>query len=88
MQVLVALDYIHRKLEIIHTDLKPENIMLSVTVREPKRSMPASSAVKHSGAAPNGEKVPLPAGLCISAFVIAAFSCLVVRHNERPQALS
>ncbi|CAK0782897.1 hypothetical protein CVIRNUC_006092 [Coccomyxa viridis] len=52
-QVLISLDYIHRKLGIIHTDLKPENVMLTATVREPKQR-PPSAASKPSDAAPNG----------------------------------
>ncbi len=52
MQVLIGLDYIHRKLGIIHTDLKPENVMLSCIVREKK--LPASEASRLHDATPNG----------------------------------
>ena len=31
MQVLMALDYMHTQCEIIHTDIKPENILLCVS---------------------------------------------------------
>ncbi len=37
-QVLVAIDYMHSKLEIIHTDLKPENVMLTEAIR-PRRHL-------------------------------------------------
>lgn len=33
-QVLVGLDYLHRMCGIIHTDLKPENVLLSLTKDE------------------------------------------------------
>ncbi|KAI3901657.1 hypothetical protein MKW92_053494 [Papaver armeniacum] len=39
--ILVGLDYLHRKLSIIHTDLKPENILLLSTIdpaKDPRRS--------------------------------------------------
>lgn len=56
--MLISLDYIHRKLGIIHTDLKPENVMLSAVVREPKR-LPASASSKQADAAPSGESLTL-----------------------------
>lgn len=33
-QVLIGLDYLHRKCRIIHTDLKPENVIVSLTKAE------------------------------------------------------
>ena len=33
-QVLIGLDYLHRKCRIIHTDLKPENVIISLTKDE------------------------------------------------------
>ena len=33
LQVLSGLDYLHSKLQIIHTDLKPENVMLTKALR-------------------------------------------------------
>ena len=35
-QILIGLDYLHRKLSIIHTDLKPENVMLTRPIRPRK----------------------------------------------------
>lgn len=33
-QVLIGLDYLHRYCRIIHTDLKPENVIVSLTKEE------------------------------------------------------
>jgi hypothetical protein len=33
-QVLIGLDYLHRKCKIIHTDLKPENVIVALTNEE------------------------------------------------------
>ena len=30
-QILIGLDYLHRKCRIIHTDMKPENVIVSLT---------------------------------------------------------
>ena len=33
-QILMGLDYLHRICKIIHTDLKPENVIVSLTKEE------------------------------------------------------
>ena len=33
-QLLLGLDYLHRICEVIHTDLKPENVSLCLTEKE------------------------------------------------------
>lgn len=41
LQILVGLDYLHRELSIIHTDLKPENVLLLSTIdpsKDPRKS--------------------------------------------------
>lgn len=35
-QILVGLDYLHRKCNVIHTDLKPENVVVNLTQNELK----------------------------------------------------
>lgn len=52
LQVLQGLDYLHTKCKIIHTDIKPENILL--TVNEPYIRKMAAEATQwqKSGAAP------------------------------------
>ncbi|KAK9904075.1 hypothetical protein WJX75_003847 [Coccomyxa subellipsoidea] len=43
-QVLVGIDYMHTKLNIIHTDLKPENVMLTEAIRPRKWLQPVNTA--------------------------------------------
>ncbi|KAJ3065693.1 serine/threonine protein kinase, CMGC group [Quaeritorhiza haematococci] len=49
-QILMGLDYLHRECGIIHTDLKPENVLISINVEETVRKLgfnkPASSDTK------------------------------------------
>ena len=33
-QILIGLDFLHRKCNLIHTDLKPENIMICLSKNE------------------------------------------------------
>lgn len=35
-QILLGLDYLHRNCKLIHTDLKPENVLLKLTNEEQK----------------------------------------------------
>lgn len=35
-QVLIGLDYLHRVCGVIHTDLKPENVLLELSAQEIK----------------------------------------------------
>ena len=50
-QVLVGLDYLHSRLRIIHTDLKPENVMLRESVRPPRSSSAGGGGVGRGSAA-------------------------------------
>ena len=43
-QILEGLDYLHTKCKVIHTDLKPENVLMTVDRNYPKRL--ASEAIE------------------------------------------
>lgn len=58
-QVLVALDYLHTTCHIIHTDLKPENIMLTQALRPrtQERSRPAPQSPPRPSHLSNGASI-------------------------------
>lgn len=43
MQILEALDYMHTRCQIIHTDLKPENVMLTEAIRPQRAALVAAA---------------------------------------------
>ncbi|TKS70843.1 SRSF protein kinase 1 [Collichthys lucidus] len=51
-QVLQGLDYLHTKCKIIHTDIKPENILLTVNESYIKKMAAEATQWQKSGAAP------------------------------------
>ncbi|XP_028261293.1 SRSF protein kinase 1b [Parambassis ranga] len=51
-QVLQGLDYLHTKCKIIHTDIKPENILLTVNEAYIKKMAAEATQWQKSGAAP------------------------------------
>uniref|UniRef100_A0A8C9SLR5 non-specific serine/threonine protein kinase n=1 Tax=Scleropages formosus TaxID=113540 RepID=A0A8C9SLR5_SCLFO len=51
-QVLQGLDYLHTKCKIIHTDIKPENILLSVNEHYVRRLAVEATEWQRSGAPP------------------------------------
>lgn len=51
-QVLQGLDYLHSKCKIIHTDIKPENILLTVNELYIKKMANEATQWQRSGAAP------------------------------------
>eukprot|EP01018_Ginkgo_biloba_P025358 Gb_07400 [translate_table: standard] len=56
--ILVGLDYLHRELSIIHTDLKPENVILEFGInptKDPRKSGAAPLLPQHS----NKSNLPL-----------------------------
>eukprot|EP00195_Chlamydomonas_chlamydogama_P006321 CAMPEP_0202894760 /NCGR_PEP_ID=MMETSP1392-20130828/4082_1 /ASSEMBLY_ACC=CAM_ASM_000868 /TAXON_ID=225041 /ORGANISM="Chlamydomonas chlamydogama, Strain SAG 11-48b" /LENGTH=652 /DNA_ID=CAMNT_0049579543 /DNA_START=42 /DNA_END=2000 /DNA_ORIENTATION=+ len=69
-QMLIGLDYLHREREIIHTDFKPENVMLCDPLYERVWALPSAGQLAAAGrnqrlpasaaAARAGCKVPTP----------------------------
>ncbi|PSC68985.1 SRSF kinase 1 [Micractinium conductrix] len=58
-QLLIALDYLHTTCQIIHTDLKPENVMLTEPVK-PRRSASAQGTALEAAAALAAAAAPPP----------------------------
>lgn len=52
LQVLQGLDYLHSKCKIIHTDIKPENILLTVNEPYIKKMAAEATQWQKAGAAP------------------------------------
>lgn len=52
MQVLQGLDYLHSKCKIIHTDIKPENILMCVDDAYVRRMAAEATEWQKAGAPP------------------------------------
>lgn len=52
LQVLQGLDYLHSKCKIIHTDIKPENILLTVNEPYIKKMAAEATQWQKAGVAP------------------------------------
>ncbi|XRB21310.1 serine/threonine-protein kinase SRPK3 [Pseudoscourfieldia marina] len=52
-QLLVALDYLHREHSVIHTDLKPENVLLTTHLRWRAKGKPGAARVIANAASRN-----------------------------------
>ena len=61
-QVLQGLDYLHRKCEIIHTDMKPENVLLCVDERHVRHLAKEAAEWQRLGIKPSGSAVASVAG--------------------------
>lgn len=62
-QVLVALAYLHTTCSIIHTDLKPENIMLTQALK-PRKFVPLPPNPASAAHASNGAVLALDSPIC------------------------
>lgn len=70
LQTLEGLDYLHAKCRIIHTDIKPENILLCVTESHVKKL--ASEAIEWQK---TGLKLPQSAGELLLSY------CVMSNHS-------
>uniref|UniRef100_A0A8C2XDU5 non-specific serine/threonine protein kinase n=1 Tax=Cyclopterus lumpus TaxID=8103 RepID=A0A8C2XDU5_CYCLU len=61
-QVLQGLDYLHTKCKIIHTDIKPENILLTVNESYIKKMAAEATQWQKTGAAPPSGSAGTPSG--------------------------
>jgi serine/threonine protein kinase len=55
-QVLLGLDYLHRKCGIVHTDLKPENVLVVISERRIRRMAGGPATTAAGGSAGKGGK--------------------------------
>ena len=56
-QVLQGLDYLHRKCKIIHTDMKPENVLMCVDEEHVKRLAQEATSWQRYGIKPSGSAI-------------------------------
>lgn len=60
MQVLQGLDYLHSKCKIIHTDIKPENILMCVDDAFVRRMAVEATEWQKAGAPPPSGSAGIP----------------------------
>ncbi|KZO92415.1 kinase-like protein, partial [Calocera viscosa TUFC12733] len=74
-QILLGLDYMHRKCGVIHTDLKPENVLVCIddvedVIRAELENTPTAVPTKLVGVPPSrgrgGNQTPRPEGIFIT----------------------
>ncbi|KAF9042695.1 kinase-like domain-containing protein [Rhodocollybia butyracea] len=70
-QVLLGLDYMHRCCGVIHTDLKPENVLIAIQDLDKAKDLPASSQGRIIGVPPStgrgGNQTPRTESLVITS---------------------
>lgn len=69
-QVLQGLDYLHTKCQIIHTDIKPENILMSVEELYIRRLAAEATEWQKAGAPP-------PSGSAGTEYLLLKLACAV-----------
>ena len=75
LQVLQGLDYLHTKCRIIHTDIKPENVLLTVNEAYIRKMAAEATAWQRSGAPP-------PSGSAGTPSAIPTHSSLLEKHRS------
>uniref|UniRef100_A0A3B4XHV9 non-specific serine/threonine protein kinase n=1 Tax=Seriola lalandi dorsalis TaxID=1841481 RepID=A0A3B4XHV9_SERLL len=75
-QVLQGLDYLHTRCKIIHTDIKPENILLTVNEPYVKKMAAEATQWQKSGAAP-------PSGSAVQTLHLFSFQMAKMSKNKK-----
>uniref|UniRef100_A0AAQ5ZWF3 non-specific serine/threonine protein kinase n=1 Tax=Amphiprion ocellaris TaxID=80972 RepID=A0AAQ5ZWF3_AMPOC len=75
-QVLQGLDYLHTKCKIIHTDIKPENILLTVNEPYIKKMAAEATQWQKTGAVP-------PSGSNINSFLVLCAQMAKMSKNKK-----
>ncbi|KAM8867126.1 SRSF protein kinase 1b [Synchiropus picturatus] len=75
-QVLQGLDYLHTKCKIIHTDIKPENILMTVNEPYIKKMAAEATQWQKSGAAP-------PSGSAVSTAPATKTTAKMSKNKKR-----
>ena len=82
-QLLQGLHYMHTKCKIIHTDIKPENVLVCVDEEDVRKL--AADAIE---CARTGRKMGGSASECFVNYFFSAFSCLCSTHSSQSSNMS
>lgn len=82
-QMLAALDYMHREREIIHTDFKPENVMLVEPLRDRVWELPGTGAAQPGPAAATQGPGQAPEPATKAASAAAAANGALTRNQKK-----
>lgn len=82
IQVLQGLDYLHTKCRIIHTDIKPENILLSVNEQYIRRLAAEATEWQRSGAPPPSGSAGIFLGGTLLSLEVKKNSNLTIRYSK------
>lgn len=84
-QVLQGLDYLHSKCKIIHTDIKPENILMCVDDAYVRRMAAEATEWQKAGAPPPsgsaGEGLSPHASVCLGAVSFQSYALKTLKFD-------